>query len=207
MPDSSSFGWIEARNPTRPKLTPITGISLPRKRCSARSIVPSPPRTTAMSAPLRSCSGSPTPCFSTSSSGSSSSTPASRATFSSRSSAGPIVCGLPCVTTAARRTALRDRGGDPGVDVVGELRALTVNEVEENFPVPLRAGQPGVYGSGRFASPAQRRLGDLADDSAPHRHVPHDPAFPYLAPSRLELRLDHDDRLPAGRRERERGRQ
>src|SRR5947208_133867 len=124
MPDSSSFGWIEARNPTRPKLTPITGMSLPRKRCSPRNIVPSPPSTTAMSAPLRSWSGSPTPCFSTSSSGNNSSTPASRATFSSRSSAGPIVGGLPWVITAARRTALLDRGGDPAVDVVGELRAL-----------------------------------------------------------------------------------
>src|SRR5437763_4363518 len=201
-----SSGGIDARKPTRPKLTPMTGTSLPRKRCSARSIVPSPPRTTAMSAPLRSCSGSPTPCFSTSSSGSSSSTAASRATFSSRSSAGPIVDGLPCVTTAARRTALRDRGGDPGVDVVGELRALTVNEVEENFPVALRAGQTGVYGSGRFAFPAERRLGDLADNSASHRHVPHDPAFTHLASSRLELRLDENDRLPTRLRERERGR-
>ena len=64
---------------------------------------------------------------------------ASLATLFNRSSAGPMVCGLPCVMTAARRTALDDRRCDSVVDVVGELRALTVNEVEEHFPVSLRA--------------------------------------------------------------------
>jgi hypothetical protein len=44
------------------------------------------------------------------------------------------------VITAARRTALDDRCCDSVVDVVGELGALTVNEVEEHFPVSLRPG-------------------------------------------------------------------
>ena len=37
------------RNPTRPKLTPRQGTPVPRQRCSARSIVPSPPSTTTRS--------------------------------------------------------------------------------------------------------------------------------------------------------------
>ena len=93
-----------------------------------------------MSASERSSSGSPTPCFSTSSSGRSNSTPASRATFSSRSSAGPMVCGFPCVMTAARCTGLDDRRRDPVVDVVGEIGVLTVDKMEEHFPVALGAG-------------------------------------------------------------------
>ena len=40
---------IELRNPTRPKLTPITGTPVPRNLCNARSIVPSPPSTIATS--------------------------------------------------------------------------------------------------------------------------------------------------------------
>ena len=49
-----------------------------------------------------------------------------------------FVGGLPCVITAARRTALGDRCCDSVVDVVGELGALTMYEVEENFPVSFR---------------------------------------------------------------------
>ena len=48
-PPPSRPAVIAERNPTRPKLTPITGTVVPRNRCSARSIVPSPPSTTARS--------------------------------------------------------------------------------------------------------------------------------------------------------------
>ena len=48
-PRSSSSRGIALRKPTRPKLTPITGMPVPRNRCSARSIVPSPPSTIATS--------------------------------------------------------------------------------------------------------------------------------------------------------------
>ena len=48
---------IELRKPTRPKLTPITGTPVPRKRVSARSTVPSPPSTTARSAEAASALG------------------------------------------------------------------------------------------------------------------------------------------------------
>src|SRR5439155_3676263 len=173
---------IEAKKPTRPKLTPITGTSLPRKRCSARNIVPSPPSTTAMSADSRSASGSPTPCFSTSSPGISRSPPASRAIFSSRASAGPIVSRLPCVTTAARRTALVDLGCDSLVDVIGKVRTRAVDKVDEHLPVPLRAGQTGVYDSRRLASPRERGLHRVADDAAPDGDVTHHAALADLGP-------------------------
>jgi hypothetical protein len=42
------------------------------------------------------------------------------------------------VITAARRTALPNCRGDPGVDVVEEVGLLTVDKVEEDFPVPFR---------------------------------------------------------------------
>ena len=80
-PTSSSSGCIELRNPTRPKLTPITGMPVPRNVRSARSIVPSPPRTTTRSA----SPGSPLasrPCRAASSGATMSSTPAAPATSS-----------------------------------------------------------------------------------------------------------------------------
>jgi len=40
--------------------------------------------------------------------------------------------------TAARRTVSDDRCCDLGVDVIWELRVLTVLEMEEDFPVALR---------------------------------------------------------------------
>ena len=71
-----------------------------------------------------------------------SSTPASRATVASRASAGPIVCGLPCVTTAARFTALADCVTDSLVDVIQEHGVVAVDQVDEELAVALRAGQP-----------------------------------------------------------------
>ncbi len=44
---SSRSGAIAARKPTRPKLTPITGMPRPSSRASVRRIVPSPPSATA----------------------------------------------------------------------------------------------------------------------------------------------------------------
>src|SRR5262249_41926424 len=156
-----------------------------------------------MSAPVRSDSGSPTPCFSTSSSGSSSSTPAFRATFSSRSSAGPIVGGFPCVITAARRTALPDRSGDPGVDVVEKVRPLTVDEMEEHFPVAFWPRQARVYDPHRLRLPLQGCVGELAHDAPPDFDITHHAAL-HLTASRLELRLHEHDGLPTRPRRRQR---
>ena len=71
-----------------------------------------------------------------------SSTPASRATVVSRASAGPIVCAWPCVTTAARVTALGDCVTDSLVDVIQEHGVVAVDQVDEELAVALRAGQP-----------------------------------------------------------------
>src|SRR6187200_3421001 len=107
-----------------------------------------------MSTSVSGATGS-TPCFSVSAGSSSSSTPASRATFSSRASAEPIACGLPCVTTAARFTALGlcDCAVDSLVDVIEEDGIGAVDQVEEELAVPLRPWQPGVYDADRRPTP------------------------------------------------------
>src|ERR671939_1346367 len=205
-PSSSSSGCIEARKPTRPKLTPITGTRVPRNRVSARSIVPSPPSTTARSALAGSPSALGRSCFARSSSGKRSSTPCSAASSSSRPSAGPIVSGLPCVTTAARRTRLPDCAVDPGVELIWPLRPLAVHEVEEELAVPLRAGQAGVYDARGLGLTGERGLGCLAEHAPVHLGVADD-AFSHLLAPRLELRLDEHHGLPPRRGEREDRRQ
>src|SRR5436190_5442637 len=202
MPSSSPSASTAARNPTRPKLTPSTGPPVRRKRRSPRSIVPSPPRTTARSAPSSPSPASASPCFSTSSSEKSSSTPTSAATACSRRSAAPIVSGLPCVMTAARLTSA-DCVVDPALELIGKLRPLAVHEMQEELAVSLRAGQAGVYDPGDLRLPGERRFGGLPQDPTPHLGVAHD-AAPRLRSARLELRLDEDDRLPARRCEPER---
>ncbi len=141
-PSSRSRFAIELRKPTRPKLTPTTGTPCPRKRVSARSTVPSPPSTTARSARLRSAVAS-NECFSASSDANRSSTPCSCATACRRASPEPICARWPWVTTAARVTArgLTDGVGNPEVDVIGIRFAGSMHEVDEELPVPLRAGQ------------------------------------------------------------------
>src|SRR5919202_4566306 len=188
-PSSSSSGCIEARKPTRPKLTPITGTFEPRNRVSARSIVPSPPSTTARSALAGSPSVLGRSCFSRSSSGKRRSTPCSAASASSRPSAGPIVSALPWVTTAARRTRLPDCAIDPGVELIWPLRPPAVHEVEEELAVPLRAGQPGVYDARGLRRPRERRLGHRPQHVPVHLGVADDAALAHLAAPRLELGL------------------
>src|SRR5207248_9840660 len=166
-----------------------------------RSIVPSPPSTTARSAVFRSPSTLARWRFSRSSSGKTSSTPCSPASASSRPSAGPIVSGFPCVTTAARRTRLPDCVVDPGVELIWPLRPLAVHEVEEELAVPLRAGQPGVYDARGLGLPRERGLGDLAQHAAVHLRVADDAALADLGAPRLELRLDEHDGLPSRGRE------
>src|ERR671925_286715 len=183
-PDSSSVSSIAERKPTRPKLTPITGTPAPRKRLSARSIVPSPPRTTARSGVS-----------------STTSIPRSRASCSTRSSASPTSA-RPCATTATRLT---DCIADPVVERVRKRRARAVDEVEEELAVPLRAGQAGVGDADGLAVPFERRFGELSDHPAVHVGVPHDAAL-HLLPAGLELRLDEHDGLPVRLRQPENGR-
>src|SRR5207249_8792628 len=90
--------------------------------------------------------------------------------------------------------------GDLAVDVVGKARLLSLDEVEDELPVALRPRQARVYDPDRLASPADRRLRDLAHDARLHVRIADD-ASPRLGASRLELRLDEDERVPAGRGE------
>src|SRR6188768_2101054 len=116
-----------------------------------------------------------------------------------RSSAAPIVSRRPCVTTAARRRGSARGGVDPGVEVIGELRPVTVDEVEEELAVALRAGQAGVYDGSGLGVPRCRGFRELAQDAAVNLGVAHH-APRCLGAAGLELRLDEDEGLPAGLR-------
>src|SRR5207302_3489408 len=136
----------------------------------------------------------------------SSSTRYSPASSSRRLSVGPIVSGLPCVTTATRRTRLPDCAIDPGLELIWPRRPPAVHEVEEELAVPLRAGQARVYDACGLGLPGERRLGDLADHAPVHGGVANHSALPDFLAAGLELRLDEDERLPARRSESEGGR-
>src|SRR5689334_22712511 len=180
---SSRSGGIEARKPTRPKLTPITGMPVPSSRASVRRIVPSPPTATASCAR----SGSST-----------SSTPARSATACTRSTASRT-SRRPCATTAAVSTG--ECLLDPLVEVIGKRRVLGILEVEEDLPVPLWPREPRVYDAEHARSPRRRRIGHLAHDAPPHLVVAHDASLADVGAPGLELRLHEHDRLPARRAE------
>src|SRR5829696_3247430 len=195
------------RKPTLPKLTPTAGTVVPSSRRSARSIVPSPPRTTTMSASEGSPSATSMSCFSSSSAGMSSSTPALAEHTCSRSSASPPVSRRPWVMTAARCTGSGiERLGDPAVECVRQLRSLTLDELEEELTISLRPRQPGIHGRAGLGSPTERSLRDLAQHAPVNLAVAHDAAARDLRLPRLELQLDEDERLPAGRGKPEHGR-
>src|SRR5215207_7068481 len=194
-PSSRWLRGIDVRNPTAPKLTPATGIPVPRKRPSVRSIVPSPPRTSAMSA-----SGMPSPVSSRSS------TPACAASSRTRGTASATVSRRPWRTSTAFSTALPDGVLDPVVDLVCKFRLLAVDEVQEELTIPLGPRQTRVYDPTSLGPPGQGRLRRVAEDSGVDGRVA-DNALRRIAATGLELRLDQDDRLPAGAGERERRRQ
>src|SRR4051812_3992426 len=146
-------------------------MPVPRKRASARSIVPSPPSTITMSA----------------SSPSTSSTAQRSATARRRSSA-PSTPSRSIVTTAARLT---DGIGDPPVEVGRPLGVLSVDEVDDELMVSLRAGQPRVYDAAWLRPVRQQGVRDLGDDTSLHLGVPDD-SLRRLCPPGLELRLHQD---------------
>src|SRR5687768_14807167 len=93
------------------------------------------------------------------------STPAPAANASSRATASPITSGLPCVTTAARRTGSADCSCDPGIELIGKAGLFVVDEVEEELSISLRAGKARVYDAGHAGVPAERRLRNVAQDA------------------------------------------
>src|SRR5262245_1137421 len=174
-------GRIDARKPTRPKFTPITGVWVPSSVVSARRIVPSPPRTIAMSGSSPSTTSTPYCCASA----------RTRSTASCTST-------LPCVKMAARST---DSCCDSLVEVIGEGWVGILHEVEEELPVALWTRETGVYDAGHARPPTDRRLGDVAQNARPRRRVTDDSALADVGAPSLELRLHQHDRLPARRRE------
>src|SRR5438105_8667819 len=125
--------------------------------------------------------------------------PRSPASVCRRSSAAPMVSGLPWVITAARLISA-DCFVDPALELIRDLRLVAMNEVKEELAVPFRAGQPGVYDAGDLCLPARRRLGGLAQHAPPDPGIADD-APRGLGPACLELRLHEHERLPARRRE------
>src|SRR4051794_7749541 len=172
-------GSIEARKPTRPKLTPITGTPLPSRCASVRRIVPSPP-----SATVRSDSrGSSTIRM-----------PSRSASARTRSSASRTST-RPCVTIAAALIRC-DCCGDPLVEVIRKGGVVGLHEVEEELPVALRPRQPGVYDADDARPPRDRGLGDLAKHARSHGRVTND-ALRDVRAAGLELRLHEDHGHPA----------
>src|SRR5438270_10771264 len=161
-------------------------MPVPRNRASARSIVPSPPSTIAISTSLPATS----------------STPHRSATARSRSSASSTPS-RSIVITAARLT---DGIGDPSLEVGWERWSLVVDEVEDELMVSLRARQARVYDASRLGPAREQPLSDLAHDATPYCGVSHD-ALRRVGAAGFELRLHEHERLPAGRGERQRGRQ
>src|SRR5215471_3321918 len=127
-------------------------------------------------------------CLETSSWGKTSLTPAASAAAATRSSAGPIAAGRPCVSTAAQCTGLAGRGVDPVVELIGMGRIVCLLEMKKELAIALRAGQPGVYDPGDASSPAERRIRDLVQDAAVDGLVADD-AFARLYSAGLELGL------------------
>ena len=82
-------------------------------------------------------------------------------------------------------TRLPDGVGDPAVDVIGIGFAGSMLEVDEELPVPLRAGQPGVYDSDRHATPRARCFDDRLEHVSLHtRDRARPPSPPRCGPPR-----------------------
>ena len=180
-------GAIEARKPTRPKLTPITGTPLPRSRASVRRIVPSPPTATVELARARGSSTSSTP-------------PRSR----HRPHRSTAVVDVDAAVRDDRgRLNRRERCVDSLVEVIGKRRVLGMDEVEEDLPVSLRArAVPSLRRRAR--SPPQPSAASATSRTTRRRTSSSrtTPPLAHVGAPRLELRLHEHDRLPARRAER-----
>src|SRR3954447_9370244 len=183
-------GSIDARKPTRPKLTPITGTSLPSSFVSVRRIVPSPP-----SAITRSASR-----------GSSTTDAPARSASERTMSSAALTSTRPCVMTATALTG-RDRCVDSLVEVIREGRLVGLQEMEEKLPVALRPGETRVYDGEDARPPRQRFLGDLSGDPGANCGAADAAPLADIRSACLELRLHEDHRLPARSRKLEQRRQ
>ena len=122
---------------------------VPRKRVSARSIVPSPPSTTARSASAvrRRLDAVARGLVLVEEQLDAGGSAAARRRVDAP---GRRRASRPCVTTAARSTG---GIGDPAVELGGELGLLCVDEVEDELMVSLGPGQARVYDPGHSRRP------------------------------------------------------
>ena len=82
----------------------------------------------------------------------------------------------------------------------------SITEVEEALAVSLRAAKRGL-GLAEDLAPGRGERAYLDEHAPVHLGVAHDTALADVGPAGLELRLDEDERAPAGRRAGERRRQ
>src|SRR5205085_1513649 len=80
----------------------------------------------------------------------------------------------------------------------GQRGAFAIDEVQEELPVPLRAGQARVYDAHSRGRPPESGSGDLAQHAAMHVSIANDAAPADIVAARFELRLHEDEGLPAG---------
>src|SRR5262249_5689783 len=139
-----------------------------------RSIVPSPPRTTARSASFPSTTSTPT-----------------------RSAMAATCVTAPSRSGPRERTAIRstDGIGDPLLESGRELGIVSLDEVEDVLMVSLRAGEPRVYDPARLGSGPRQLAGHLSQDAPPDLGVA-DHAARRFGAAGLELGLDEHERLP-----------
>ena len=76
-----------------------------------------------------------------------------------------------------------------------------MDEVQEELPVSLRAGQARVYDAEELGRPREGGFGDIAEHASVDLGIADHAAPPDLLAAGLELRLDEDERLPARLRE------
>ena len=72
-----------------------------------------------------------------------------------------------------------------------------MDEVQEELPVSLRAGQARVYDADNLGWPRESGFGDIVEHASVDRGIADHAALPDLLATGLELRLDEDERLPA----------
>src|SRR5580765_4544756 len=108
--------------------------------------------------------------------------------------------------TAAVRTGSADGVFDPVVELMWQRGVVAMDEVQEELPVSLRAGQARVYDAQELSRPCEGGLGHVAENAPVHIRVADHAAPPDLLAAGLELRLDENERLPPRLREPERRR-
>ena len=158
VPSRARPAAIDARKPTRPKLTPITGTSVPRKRCERaqhRAVAAERDGDVGARAVVARRASTPRVLGEQ-----------QLDAASTRLGAEPVRSSAPCVTTAARANRLATAASIRSSRSSGSVGSSACDEVEEELPVALRAGEPGVYDADDARPPAERRLGDLAQRRA-----------------------------------------